>query len=82
MSQVISEPGGASKKKKTTKPKPKEKEKNKELSFVFQDTDTNYLNFLAALLDKHSFGQYTPVTNHHRFLFQVIVPPNKACVIR
>ncbi|KAF8800146.1 hypothetical protein BYT27DRAFT_7027078, partial [Phlegmacium glaucopus] len=57
--------------------KKKVETKTKEFSFTFEATQTNYLNFLSAVLDKHQYSKYTPMTIHTRFNIRAIVPPNK-----
>ncbi len=63
------------------KEKSKAVEKNKELGFTFKDSSDNHLDFLSAILKKHGYDKYTPVTNRRQFGIQVLVPPKKAYVI-
>jgi len=65
---------------KSKAPKKKVETKTKEFPFMFEATQANYLNFLSAVLDKHRYSKYTPITIHTRFNIKAIVPPNKAYV--
>ncbi|KAF8814764.1 hypothetical protein BYT27DRAFT_7249806 [Phlegmacium glaucopus] len=77
---IIDKGKGTSSKSKA--PKKKVETKTKEFSFTFEATQTNYLNFLSAVLDKHRYSKYTPITIHTRFNIRAIVPPNKAYVLK
>lgn len=58
--------------------KKKVKTKTEDFPFTFEATQANYLAFLSALLEKHRYLKYTPVTTQTRFNIKAIVPPNKA----
>jgi hypothetical protein len=62
------------------KPKQKKEVKTKELKHSFTATTENYIQFLQAILAKHSEEKYN-VTSKKRFPFKAICPPNKACVL-
>jgi hypothetical protein len=51
--------------------------KTKDFPFTFEVMQANYLAFLSALLEKHRYQKYTPVTTQTRFNIKAIVPPNK-----
>jgi hypothetical protein len=61
-------------------PKKKTETKNKEFPFSFEPTQENYFRFLSALVTKHCYQKYSPVTARTRFNIKAIVPPSKACV--
>jgi len=75
--------GSASKagaKAKAKAPKKKTETKNKEFPFSFEPTQENNFRFLSALITKHCYQKYSPVTARTRFNIKAIVPPSKACV--
>ncbi|KIO07109.1 hypothetical protein M404DRAFT_137821, partial [Pisolithus tinctorius Marx 270] len=59
------------KKKEKGKTTPKATMKTKELTFAVNDT--NYLNFLQHVLDKHGLGQYRVSSSKH-FPFKFVLP--------
>ncbi|KAF8173099.1 hypothetical protein BJ912DRAFT_1065367 [Pholiota molesta] len=63
--------------KSSAKPKTKTESKNKEITFTFEDTSDKYLALLSAILSKHGYDKYTPVTSTHRFGIKVAIPPIK-----
>lgn len=63
---------------KRTAPAKKVESKNKEFLFKFDSSKENYLAFLSALLTKHGYSKYTPVTLPHCFGIKVLVPPKKS----
>ena len=73
----------ATKKGKSTTSKPKNakkklKMKTKDFPFTFEAMQANYLAFLCAILEKHRYLKYIPVTTQTQFSIKAVVPPNKA----